>query len=656
VLGTARAEEAPPDHPLHTLLLHLRRTLPVTEIALQPLDAAETAELATRMIDRDLDTPTAMRLFGETEGNPLFVVETVHAGLDELVRQSSVSDGDETAELFEPRALPAGVRTVIASRLAQLSVPARELAGMAAVVGREFDLDILTHAAHTDEEHIVRALDELWQRRIVRERGPGVYDFSHDKLREVAQAEISAPQRHLWHRRIARALEDLHADDLDPVSGQIAAHYEHGGAAERAIPYYQRAAQVAQRVFAHEDAITLLRQCLMLLAQIPAGTARDKQELTILLALAPLYRITRGWTAPELERVVDRTLALSDTVATDMQRAEALYGLQSLLVVQARLERVQTVANELHALFERSHSAVPPLSDMMLAGARLHMGKVVEAEAAFARFLSTHDAEDTRDLEESQGWNFHVHTRAWQAHALWCLGYPERALRSGHDAVRLAQSFELRFNHALAASYLAMLCQMSGDGVTARAQAEEALALTIEYKTPYYHAWSAILVTYADAHEQPDRARVAALTEAIEQFKASGARIRLPYYLSLLARSHAQAGDADAGLATIDDALAESRATNERWWDAELHRLRAELLLAAGRDTEDVEAALARAAGIAHSQQARWLELRALIAWCALPSATREEPRARLRDLYAWFSEGFDTPELRAARAILAPA
>ena len=220
-------------------------------------------------------------------------------------------------------------------------------------MGREFSFDILTQASQSDEESIVRALDELWERRIVREQGAATYDFTHDKLREVAYAEISVPQRQLWHRRIARALETLYADNLDPVSGQIAAHYEHGGSIEHAIPYYQRAALVAQRLFAHEDAILLLRHCLTLLEQRPGGATRDKQELDLLLALEPLYRITQGWTGPELERIIDRTLVLCDLVGDDMQRARTLYGLQALVIVQARLDRVQLVAEELHTLYER---------------------------------------------------------------------------------------------------------------------------------------------------------------------------------------------------------------------------------------------------------------------------------------------------------------
>lgn len=659
ILGIARTEETPPQHPLPTLLRHLRHlrhTVAVTEIALQPLDAAETAELAARMIDRALDTASAMRLFGETEGNPLFVIEAVRAGLDSLLTQRQISGHEALSQTPTGAALPPGVRAIIAGRLAQLSAPARELAALAATVGRAFSLDMLAHVNHADEEQIVGALDELWQRRIVREQGAATYDFTHDKLREVAYAEVSAPQRHLWHRRIAHALETLHADDLDAVSGQIAAHYDRGGAIDRAIPAYHRAALVAQRVFAHEDAIHLLRHCLELLKQTPGGTTRDKQELSLLLALAPLYRITRGWTAPALEQVVDRTLALCDMVGDDAQRAETLYGLQSLLVVQARLERVQLVAEELHALYERTQGTVPPLSDMMLAGARLHLGRLSEAKDAFGRILTEHDELRVQNLQESQGWNFAVHTRAWQSHALWCLGYPAQALRSGRDAVRLAQSLEQPFNRALAVTYLAMLQQMSFDAAAAQARAEEARTLTLEYKAPYYHAWAVILCAYAHAREQPDEAYIAAVRAAIEELSATGARLRLPYYLSLLASAYQQAGRPEDGLLVIEDALVQSRSSNERWWDAELHRLRGELLLAAGRDVYDAEAALSRAVEVARSQQSPMLELRALLSLARLRAAERrgEETRHALRDLYSWFTEGFDTPDLQAAKAFLA--
>jgi predicted ATPase len=489
----------------------------------------------------------------------------------------------------------------------------------------------------------------------VREQGVNTYDFTHDKLREVAYAEISAPQRRLLHRRIAQALEAVYADDLDPVSAQIAAHFERAGLVEQAIPYYQRAAAVAQRLYANDDAIYLLTAALNLLDRLPGGATRDARELKLLVALAPIYRITRGWTAPELERTLHRALALCDTVGTDEQRAEALYGFQSLLVVQARLESVQLIDEEMRAVYARMgrSSALPGL---MMAGTHLHLGHPVEANQAYERIFAVHSPADLRDTLDVHGWNDAVLGRGWQAHVLWCLGYPDRALSCGREAVQIASDMELPFNQALAATYLALLQQLRADQATAREQAQAAYGLTVQYKAPYYQAWANILLRYAEAWEQSDAEHFARLRVAIDELKATGARLRLPYYLGLLARLCRRSEQIDEGLAVIDEAMAESRENNERWWDAELHRMRGELLWARGADAHDVEAALTRAGEIAREQQARSLELRAVTSLARLWSEQGHADRARqlLADVYGWFSEGFETPDLRRARTLLA--
>src|SRR3989440_2394451 len=567
VVGCAREEELPPHHPLRTFLLHLRNSMRVTEITLQPLDAAETAKLASQVAKRELDLDSVMHLFHETRGYPLFVVEMVRADLGRVSASPPEAERlHRHLPLEDTRRLPPRVHAVLAGRLQQLSASAREFVERAAIIGREFTLDLLITVGNADGDSAVRALDELWHKRIVWEHGANSYDFTHDKLREVAYGEISAPQRRMLHRRVAQALEAMHTEeDLDSVSGQIAAHYERAGMIEQALPHYQRAAAVAQRVYANEDAISLLSRSLELLELLPAGSKRDKQELSLQLALAPLYRVTKGWATPELERVLDRALALCDTVGDDAQRAQTLYGLQSVYVVQAKLERVQMVSDELHTRYQP-------------------------------------------------------------------------------------------FNQALVSAYLAMLQQLRADEAVAREHAEEALARTSKFQAPYYHAWAGILVSYALALEQPDEERIGHLRGSITEFKASSARLRLPYYLSLLAQVYGKAGRAEEGLASINEALAEARAHNERWWDAELHRLRGEFLLMHGADASDVEAALLRAISIARSQQARSLELRATVSLARLWSAQKrsDDARRQLSNLYAWFTEGFDTPDLQAARLLLA--
>jgi len=205
-------------------------------------------------------------------------------------------------------------------------------------------------------------------------------------------------------------------------------------------------------------------------------------------------------------------------------------------------------------------------------------------------------------------------------------------------------------------AYLALLQQLCADEAVAREHAEQALALASKCQAPYYRAWAGIFVSYALALEQPDEERIEHLRESISEFKASGARLRLPYYLSLLAQVCGKAGRAEEGLASINEALSEAHPHNERWWDAELHRLRGKLLLMHGADASDVEAALLRAIAIARSQQARSLELRATMSLARLWIAQHrlDDARRQLSDVYAWFTEGFETPDLQAARLLLA--
>jgi DNA-binding SARP family transcriptional activator/predicted ATPase len=658
VVGCAREEELPPSHPLHTFLLHLRSTMRVMEIPLEPLDAAETAKLASQVAKREVEIDTVMHLYHETGGYPLFVVEMVRADLGRVSASSPEADRTQRQVLLEDaRTLPPRMHAVLVGRLLQLSSSARGFVELAAVIGREFTLDLLVTVSNVDVDSAVRALDELWYKRIVREQGVNSYDFTHDKLREVAYVEISAPQRSMLHRRVAQALETMHAEDLDTVSGQIAWHYERGGMIEQALPYYRRAAAVAQRLYANEDAINLLLHSLVLLEQLPSNMKRDKQELDLQLALAPLYRVTKGWTAPELEHVLDRARALCDTVGDDAKRARTLYGLESVYVVQARLERVQMISDELHTLYKCTPGTSPsPYADMMLAGARLHLGRIAEANEQFAQIIAVHDPDQILHIQESQGSNYAVQARAWQAHALWCLGYPQQALSRELDAVKLVQDLDQPFNQALVSAYLALLQQLRADEAIAREHAEQALALASKYQASYYRAWADILVSYALALEPPNEESIERLRGSITAFKASTARLRLPYYLSLLAHAYGKAGRAEEGLASIDEALSEARMHNERWWDAELHRLRGELLLMYGAEVSDVEAVLLRAIEIAQSQQARSLELRATMSLARLWSAQHrsDDARRRLRDVYNWFTEGVDTPDLQAARLLLA--
>jgi tetratricopeptide (TPR) repeat protein len=343
---------------------------------------------------------------------------------------------------------------VIAGRLAQLSEHARETAAAAAVIGRAFDLHVLVRLVG-DEDVVVRALDELWRMRIVREQGPNAYDFTHDKLRDVAYGETSAPQRRLLHRRVADALVAAHEQDLGPVSAQVAAHYESAGLFEQAIPHYSRAAVVAQGVYAHDEAIALVGRGLTLLRQLPASARRDGWELELQLVLVPSYRVTMGLGSWAL--LLDRALALCDRVGTRAQRAQILYGMQQRYAIEGRLEKSALIMDEMVRHFRETQASKPPrLAFAMMAGVRLQMGRFQEACDDLDGLVREADPGQLHHLQESQGPSYEVIARAWQSHALWCLGRPDDAFERASQALRLARQLGQPFSQAIAATHLVL--------------------------------------------------------------------------------------------------------------------------------------------------------------------------------------------------------
>ena len=239
VLATLRLGEVPLEDRLNAVLLDLRREGRIEEVSLEPLNAAETTALAIAVAGGTLDTAAAHRLHRETEGHPLYIVEMLRAkatglsGTDPLAANLSAERPATDPE--HRRSLPQRVLATIEARLAQLSSPSRTIVGVAAVIGREFRLDLLAESSAISEDEAASALDELLERRLVREQAGGSYDFSHDNIREVAYAGIGAARRRLLHHRIAQAQITSAAGSRSAAAG-IAKHLEQGGYLQEAIP------------------------------------------------------------------------------------------------------------------------------------------------------------------------------------------------------------------------------------------------------------------------------------------------------------------------------------------------------------------------------------------------------------------------------------
>jgi DNA-binding SARP family transcriptional activator/tetratricopeptide (TPR) repeat protein len=261
VVASLRTGETLSSPALESLLAELRRTDQLTELELGPLNEVTTLLLASRFVGHELNPALESQLFQDSEGNPLFVVELVRAG---LAQRDVQMQEDSKATMHKVQSLPYKVRQMIDARLGQLSPSAQDLVRVAASIGRAFTFDVLKHASRVDEETLMGDLDEMWRRRIIRERDANAYDFSHEKIREVAYSAMSLTRRRMLHNRIAQAMEIVYGAVLDSVSGQIAMHYELAGQLGDAIPYYERAANAAHQIYANADAIRDYRRAITL--------------------------------------------------------------------------------------------------------------------------------------------------------------------------------------------------------------------------------------------------------------------------------------------------------------------------------------------------------------------------------------------------------
>ena len=607
LIATLRDESVGFDDPVGKLRLALKASGQLTELTLGPLDATETSRLAASLGGAELPTDDVVRLFRDTEGNPLFVVETIRGGRPSAAALSDVPAADH---VLPPRAM-----AVVIGRLRQLSEDARELAGVAATVGRAFTASLLQQASEFTEARTVRGLEELWQRRIIREasgEGRGdAYDFSHDKLREVAYALLSPMQRQRWHRRVAEVLETGDQVSLDAAASRMAAHYEQANQPLRALPHYERAAGVALRLFAYDEAAVLLRRLIAIVDRDPDTRRRAERELQAQLRLASAIRVHRGWASPELEPVHARLVALSSEVGTPEQRAAALATSLFFHEVLGNFHHVAKALDEMATTLDQTDS---PSLRVMGAVARLGhhalRGEFLLAEAMFKRSSALYDRSQHASHVGLTGADFGVLELAWSSHPLWALGHAEEAEARVQQALTLARTLMHPFSEALALSYSAMLDQMDGHYDRAGVRAAEARTVAERHRVIYYEAWANILLAWDAARREPSATTVSSLRTAIDAFLATGARARLPYYLGLLADAHSRAGEPALALARLDEALLVA-AQGDSWWDAELHRMRGGVLVRLG-DPDAARAAYERSLEVARAQQSPVFERRTL--------------------------------------------
>jgi DNA-binding SARP family transcriptional activator len=595
VAATARREEIDHHHPLSELLAGLHALECCVEIQLERFSQAETGVLAERITGRAIDESDVDLLFRETEGSPLFVVEAIRAGW----KRGSPERAWMTSR----------VQAAIQTRLDNLSDPARELVGIAATIGREFTTDVLTSASEADPDMLVRGLDELWRRRLVREQAAEAYDFSHVKIREVAYLGLTPARRRRAHLSVARALERSNARDLESVSGELAAHYERAGMTERAIDWYMRAAATARELHANAEVVRLLDRALDLLHMLPATPEFQARELEILSLLPTALGFVEGFASDRLVRTLQRALDLCN--ALDVEPASPL--IRSLAISslsQRDFAAARECGERLRARGE--HEADDMLiveADYVVGISAFWQGELAAARTHFEAVVDRYRSDHSRAHFLQYGLDSRVVCLSRLGNTLWFLGFPESAIRARDSAIAAADEIGHPYSRATAIVFAAVLAVDMRDVENVRSYASMLTTRRPENETRTIQNVAETMAGYVDVLDGRQRDGIARIQKAIEEVRESDhAPGQHATSVRVLLEACSEAGDAQLGLATADRAL--SSAESSRLWEAEIRRLRADFLAALDAPAEEVFAELERALDVARRQGAKMFELR----------------------------------------------
>ena len=654
IAGTARLSELDERHPLAAMLLELRIAGRLTTIDLAPLAAPETAELAALLEARPLAPAVLERVCQASEGNPLFIVEMMREIASGI--ELAAAPGQSPAGALATGALtklPPTLIAVIQKRLDLLSAGARDLAGVAAVCGRAFSYALLASACDQDASGLAGNLDELWRRRLVREQGGGesaaAYDFSHDAIREVAYASVGPARRRALHARVAKAIEIVHANDLDAVSAQLAVHYHQGGMAQQAIPWYQRAASAAEARFDYAQAAESLDAALALLASLPATGARNNLECTLLLAQVANLNIVEGFTGPQITKAFKRIDAMVIDLQDDGLRYLALRHLRwyscAIGAMEVAYDQAETLL-DLALRLEESDCLVEAYT--ALGVVCRYMGRLPQAKQHLERALDLCPAGAPPNVLINL------------ALTLWQLGYADEARRMMAGAVDAVQNPTSPFSQNpflehVVYFFASILYRQLHDVTNVAAYADRLLDLGQRFDMRAATIDGGNCKAWVAAAQGDIDEGISGMRAGIEEYLAMNHRMFQPHRLAFLSDVQLRAHVYSSAGATVDEALALSRRTGEHGCDADLYRQKAALLAATGAPSGEILAAYEQAIATAQSQGAKSLELRATTGLCRYLHGLGRTAEAvqRLAPLYAWFAEGHDTPDMIEAGLLL---
>jgi predicted ATPase len=593
----------------------------------------------------------------KTDGIPLFAEELTKT----IVESGALQEVNGHYELMHPTSMVAIPETLQDSLLARLDRlgAAKRLAQVAAVIGHEFSYDLLAAVTEQAPEVLSHNLDLLVQADLINARLPQAsYQFRHALIQDTAYGSLLRRTRQQVHRQIARVLVEQFGEIVQTQPEVLAHHYTEADQAEPAVAAWLQAGQRAVQRSATVEAITHLTKGLEVLKTLPETPERTQQELNLQTTLGPALMTTRGYTTPEAEQACIRALELCRQLGGTPQLFTALRGLWSLYIARADLQTARELGEQLLSLAERAQDPALLLMVHYALGVPLfYLGELVSARAHLAQGIRLYDPQQHRSLAFLYGQDPGVVCLSYMASALWLFGFPDQALNKSREALALARGLSHPFSEALALNFAALLHQHRREERAVQTQAEAVIARSHEQGFLFRVAWGTILRGWALAEQGQDEEGIIQIRQGLASWEeTTGTELARPHCLSILAEVYGKAAQFEAGLGVLAEALATSRQTGERWWEAELHRRKGELLLALHAHSHlEAESCFQQALKVARQQQAKSLELRAAMSLCRLWAhrGQCDEAWELLAPIYGWFTEGLDTADLQEARALL---
>ena len=603
--------------------------------------------------------PLKELIVSTTGGVPFFMEETVQALFDEgaLERQNG------TVNLIRPLdslRIPPTVQAILAARIDRLHNDEKNLLQTLAILGREFVLSLARAVAGKSEDELERLIAKLQLGEFVYEQPSLVdveYTFKHALTQEVAYNSVLLERRKQLHGHVGHAIETIYTASLDDHLTELAHHFSRSGNPVKAVEYLQLAGTQAMARGALPQAIRDFEHALGLLKAFPSDSDREGLELQLLNPLGTAYIAVRGYAAPEVGPIFVRARELCERIGQPNQLFAVVWGNFAWRVVRGEMGLSMDLAREAIDLAERFDDPGIWMEALFLLGVTLfYRGDFVGAVAQYEKALSRYDdRERTRLWASRVGEDAGVTHRCYLALALWHLGYPEQALRVSRETRKLALSIDHPFSLAYAQHHISWLYHNLRLPAETQAASEEGIQTAAAHGFAMFHATGTLYKAAAVLLEAgPDEA-LPLLTRGLEAYRATGAGLALPYYLSILGDAYIQAARPDDARQALDEGLAIAEQSDDLCQKAELYRLKGELALLTGAQNGDAKEHFRRAIGTARHQLSKAWELRATTSLARLYQQMGRGDKAHqmLSDTYGRFTEGFDTPDVKCAKALL---